>query len=42
VKTARLLIEAGADLSIADRNGKTPLELARMRGYGEMIRILTP
>lgn len=42
VKTARLLIEAGADRAIADRNGKTPLELARMRGYGEMIRVLTP
>lgn len=42
VKTARLLIEAGADRSTTDRNGKTPLELARLRGYDEMIRVLMP
>jgi ankyrin repeat protein len=41
VKTAKLLVEAGADRSIADRNGKTALELARMLGYEEMIRALT-
>ncbi len=40
VKTARLLVEAGADMSIADRNGNTPLQLARMRGYAEMVRVL--
>ena len=42
VKTAKLLVEAGADRSIADRNGKTPLELAQERGYTEMIRTLNP
>ena len=42
VKTARLLIAAGADRSITDRNGKTPLELAQERGYMEMIGALTP
>jgi len=42
VKTARLLVEAGADRSITDRNGNTPLGLARMLGYEEMIRALTP
>ena len=41
VKTARLLVKAGADRSITDRNGKTPLQLARERGYPEMIRVLT-
>lgn len=40
VKTAKLLIEAGADRSISDGNGKTPLELARMRGYDNIIRVL--
>ena len=42
VKTARLLVDAGADRSITDRNGKTPLELAQERGYTEMIGVLTP
>ena len=42
VKTARLLVEAGADRSITDRNGKTPLELAQERGYMEMIGVLNP
>ncbi|MEO9875581.1 MAG: ankyrin repeat domain-containing protein [Anderseniella sp.] len=42
VKTARLLVKAGADRSIADRTGNTPLELARKLGYEEMIRALTP
>ncbi|WP_108883149.1 ankyrin repeat domain-containing protein [Anderseniella sp. Alg231-50] len=42
VKTAKLLVEAGADRSITDRNGKSPLELARERGYREMIRVLMP
>lgn len=42
MKTAKLLIEAGADRSITDRNGNTPLQLARERGYKNMIRILMP
>ncbi len=42
VKTARLLVEAGADRSVTDRNGNTPLELARMLGYEDMIRVLMP
>jgi ankyrin repeat protein len=36
----RLLVEAGADVSIADRDGMTPLAHARTRGYAEMTRIL--
>ena len=41
VKTARLLVEAGADRAITDRNGKTPLQLARERGYREMVEVLS-
>jgi ankyrin repeat protein len=39
VETVRALVEAGADATIADRNGATPLEHARRRGYGEMITL---
>jgi ankyrin repeat protein len=34
------LVEAGADVNIADRAGATPLALARGRGYAEMVAIL--
>jgi ankyrin repeat protein len=36
----RLLLDAGADRSIADRDGVTPLEHARERGYTEMVAML--
>lgn len=36
----RLLVEAGADINIADRDGVTPLVHARRRGYSEMAAIL--
>jgi ankyrin repeat protein len=36
----RLLVAAGADTTIADRDGTTALEHARERGYDEMVRIL--
>ncbi len=39
-KTLQHLIDAGADASIADGQGQTPLDLARQRGYGEMVKIL--
>lgn len=42
IKTVKLLVEAGADRSIMDRNGNTPLQLARERGYKDMIRLLAP
>lgn len=42
VRTAKLLVEAGADRSVTDRDGHTPLDLARERGYKEMISVLTP
>ena len=36
----RALIDAGADLQIADRQGRTPLALARDKRYAEMARML--
>jgi ankyrin repeat protein len=36
-----LLLAAGADQAIADRDGVTALEHARARGYDELVRILT-
>lgn len=38
--TARALLEAGADANILDRNGLTPLELARQRGYDQMAALI--
>ena len=36
----RLLVAAGANVNIPDRDGVTPLGHARQRGYAEMVRIL--
>ena len=36
----RALVDAGADLSLADGEGRTALQLARSRGLKEMVRIL--
>jgi ankyrin repeat protein len=38
--TLKALVEAGCDVNIADRQGMTPLQHARRRGYVEMARIL--
>ena len=38
--TLEALVKAGAHVNIADRQGVTPLGLAKSRGYGEMARIL--
>ncbi|WBY01231.1 ankyrin repeat domain-containing protein [Ramlibacter tataouinensis] len=38
--TLAALIEAGANLEIADRHGRTPLQLARSRGYAAMEQML--
>jgi len=38
--TLKALVEAGANVNLADRGGATPLALARARGYREMTAIL--
>jgi hypothetical protein len=38
--TLRALLDAGASTKLADRSGRTPLELARARGYAEMAALL--
>ncbi len=38
--TLKALIDAGANLQLADRNGQTPLALARSRGYAAMVAML--
>ncbi|HSW18275.1 MAG TPA: ankyrin repeat domain-containing protein [Ramlibacter sp.] len=38
--TLAALIDAGADLRLADRQGSTPLQLARQRGYDAMTKML--
>lgn len=41
VATLKALVEAGANVNLPDRNGQTPLTLARQRGYRDMVEILT-
>jgi ankyrin repeat protein len=36
----RLLAGAGANVNLADRDGVTPLQHAKRRGYKDMVRIL--
>lgn len=36
----KALIDAGADVNIADGNGVSPLQLAQRHGFDEMVRIL--
>ena len=38
--TLKALIDAGANLQLADRDGRTPLQLARSRGYAAMASML--
>ena len=40
IDTLQALVDAGANLQISDRNGNTPLRLAKMRGYRAMVEIL--
>ena len=40
VATLKALIDAGADVNLADRSGTTPLALARSRGYDAMVALL--
>jgi len=39
-KSLKLLLDAGADKTIADPQGKTPLDLARERGFAPMVTLL--
>lgn len=39
-ETLRALVEAGANVNLPDRQGQTPLSLARSRGYNAMAAIL--
>lgn len=39
-RTLQALIDARANLQLSDRQGHTPLHLARSRGYGEMVKML--
>jgi len=39
-ETLKALVEAGANVNLADRDGLTPLAPARQRGYAQMIRLL--
>lgn len=38
--TLKALIDAGASLALTDRNGQTPLMLAKSRGYTAMVAML--
>ena len=40
IEIVRALVDANADVNIADRQGTTPLQHARRRGYTEMARII--
>ena len=40
VETVRALIDAGADQAITDREGVSPLEHAKARGFEEMVMIM--
>jgi ankyrin repeat protein len=40
VATLKALVDAGADVNLADRSGDTPLALAKKRGFKEMVVIL--
>ena len=41
MEIVRLLIEAGANANLADRDGVMPLQHARLRGYREIEQLLT-
>lgn len=38
--TVRALLDAGASTTLTDRDGRTPLQLARARGYAAMVAML--
>lgn len=38
--TLKALLDAGANPKLADREGRTPLQLAKARGYRAMVEML--
>ena len=40
LESGQALVKAGANVNLADRAGRTPLALAKGRGYTEMVAIL--
>jgi uncharacterized protein len=40
VATLKALVDAGANVNLADRSGETPLTLAKRRGFKEMVAVL--
>ncbi|MEO7242201.1 MAG: ankyrin repeat domain-containing protein [Variovorax sp.] len=40
-RTLQALLDAGANTQLADREGRTPLQLAKAHGYEAMVRALT-
>jgi ankyrin repeat protein len=40
IATLKALVDAGANINLADRSGETPLTLAKRRGFNEMVAIL--
>jgi hypothetical protein len=38
--TVAALLKARANTALADRAGQTPMQLARERGYAEIVRLL--
>ncbi len=40
VKTVQILVNAGADRTIPDRDGVSPLQHAKARGYAEIVSLL--
>jgi hypothetical protein len=40
VATLRALLDAGASTALSDREGLSPLALAKARGYAAMVRLL--
>ena len=40
IKTVKILVESGADKTIGDRDGVTPLQHAQARGYTDIVKLL--
>ncbi|WP_053070702.1 ankyrin repeat domain-containing protein [Halomonas sp. PR-M31] len=40
IEIVELLVDAGADVNLADNDGTTPLQHAKARGYTEIAEIL--